>query len=346
MNKISIKWIALFVVVVLIVAAFFLLFLIGDTENEKYSETSFDMGTVIRLDVCVDKANENIIDEVYDAVLNRIEDISIKMSSFDKNSDIYNINNSNLKPVVVSGDTFYLIKNSIRFSQLTDGAFDITVGPLIKLWKKSEKQGIAPIEENLKDVLRYVGYENIKTLVNNNLKLLKRSTSIDLGAIAKGYAVDEAARIFREHGINNFLIDAGGDIYAGGLNCDGELWKVGIRDPRNGLEIIDIVEISDMAITTSGDYEQFYEIDGKKFSHIINPKTGYPEQEIISATVIAPKAKDADVFSTALCVLGKRRGADLIDSLGVGYASFIIEQSEDGLDMSESVQYKNFKAKN
>ena len=167
-----------------------------------------------------------------------------------------------------------------------------------------------------------------------------------MGGIAKGYAVDEAARVFREKGIDSFFIDAGGDVYAGGRNCVGKPWRIGIRDPRDSKNIIDVVEVIDGAVATSGDYEQYYEIRNQRWSHIIDPSSGYPQKEVISATVIAPSAMRADALATALCVLGVRLGTDHIDELGKKYASLmIIDKRTDGIKKISSHEYNNYRYK-
>ena len=137
---------------------------------------------------------------------------------------------------------------------------------------------------------------------DNRIALGHPEARVALGAIAKGYAVDEAARILRENGVERFLVDAGGDVYVGGRNCEGNLWRIGIKDPRQPSRLIDVVEVTDMAVVTSGDYEQYYEIGGRRFSHIISPRTGYPQRDAASATVLAPSAQMADALATALAV--------------------------------------------
>lgn len=291
---------------------------------EKYSETKMLMGTIVQIDVCRDDQNASKIKSAYDGVWRRMEDISSRMNVFDEHSDVAKINNSNLKPVSIGADTYRVLKDSIYFARTTKGAFDITVWPLIKLWRESEEDNILPSRQQIKTARAAVGFENIQLLADNHVKLLNGETKVDLGAIAKGYAIDEAARIFREHGIRNFFIDAGGDIYVGGRNCIDELWHIGIRDPRDKSRILDVVAVTDSAVATSGNYEQYYEIQNEQWSHIINPVTGYPQKGVISTTVIAPKAIQADALATALCVLGGDVGTKYIDTLKEPYASLII----------------------
>ena len=142
-----------------------------------------------------------------------------------------------------------------------------------------------------------------------------------MGGIAKGYALDEAARILRKSRVQNFHLDAGGDVYVGGKNCDQQLWRIGIRDPKSRDKIIDVVHVTDRAVATSGNYEQYYKVANQKWSHIINTVTGFPQKEVVSSTVIAKSATDADALATAISVLGKSSGIKIIDGLKDDYAT-------------------------
>ncbi len=315
-------------------------------QTNKYRESKMLMGTEVQIDVCQDQHDMAKTENAYRDVWKRLEDISWRMNVLDEHSDVAKINNSNLRPVVIGTDTYRVIKDALYYSRVTNGAFDITVWPLIYLWRESEMGNIFPTQDEIREVQANIGFKNIQLMGNGQVKLLNSKTKIDLGGIAKGYAVDEAARIFREQGITSFFIDAGGDIYAGGLNCDGELWRIGIRDPQDRSKMIDIVKVTDMAVVTSGDYEQFYEIQNQRWSHIINPITGYPQKGVISATVIAPSAMEADAMATALCVLGGRLGTDHVNALNGSHASLIIAgKSPDAIERFSSRGYSNFQYK-
>jgi len=289
------------------------------------------MGTVVQVDVCMDQNNDReSLMAVYRKIWERLEDISWRMSVFDVESDVSRINTSKAQPVVIGKDTYKLIQDAKGYSLLTQGAFDITVWPLISLWKQAQLKGELPTQDDIDEVKTIIGTHHIQLMSDERVLVKNGSTQLDLGGIAKGYAVDEVARILRSEGINNFFIDAGGDIFVGGMNCKNELWKIGIRDPRNTKKILHIVELTDRAVTTSGNYEQYFEIDQERFSHIIDPETGYPQEQVVSATVIAPTAQEADVLSTALCVLGEKKGVDLINSLGESFAGVIVEKDKKG----------------
>ena len=293
---------------------------------EKYRQAQTMMGTTVSIDVCVDKDNKERLDAAYDEVWKELEDVAWRMNVFDPKSDVTKINEAKGEPVKIEADTYQVLKRAVDFSNLTRGAFDITVYPLIQLWKRSEQKNQRPGMEELKKIKEFVGSGSIQFLGNDTLRLNHPEAKIDLGGIAAGFAIDQAVQIFHRQGIANFYIDIGGDIYAGGYNCEGRPWRVGIVDPRDRSKIMEVVELTDAAVATSGHYEKYYTIQNEHWSHIINPMTGFPQKEVISATIITPTAIEADALSTALCVLGPKEGIALTNSLKKGYASVIIVQ--------------------
>jgi thiamine biosynthesis lipoprotein len=316
----------------------------GRNEQEnKYSQRKQLMGTYVQLDTCSSEISRLDAERIYRRVWGRMQDIAWRMNVYDEKSDVTKINHAYPQPVTVQADTYELVKRSLQLNFLTEGAFDITVGPLIDLWRSAQQKNETPQAQDIKLVKQAVGSQNLHTLAENQVQLVHPMTKIDLGGIAKGYALDEAARLFREAGVRNFYLDAGGDIYVGGLNCRGEKWRIGIRDPKNKDELVDVVSLSDAAVTTSGNYEQFFLVRNQKYSHIINPVTGYPQQGVISATVIGPSAAEADALATALTVLGGEKGTELIGRLGRGYASLIILEDRDGPRRFQTENYNLFR---
>ncbi len=208
----------------------------------------------------------------------------------------------------VSPDTFYIIKKSKEFYQLTDGAFDITVAPLVELWGFSNLKTKVPTAEEINSTLKVIGSDKIILQENNSVVEFKLpEMKIDLGGIAKGYALDCAIKKLKENKINSCLINAGGQVYALG-NKFSSPWKIAIKNPRKP-GVLETLELNNQSASTSGDYEQFFLKDGKRYCHIINPKTGYPaEAQITSVTIIADQGLTADALSTAIFVLGKKRG--------------------------------------
>ncbi len=305
----------------------------------KYTESRFLLGAIVKVDVCYDEGSRGRLRDAYEEVWKRIEDIHWRMSVFDEKSDVMRVNNSYPETVEVGKDTYELIKDSFNFFKVTAGVFDITVYPLIKLWKDAEKRESIPSPQEIQTVKGFLGARHVELLPENRVRLLNSHTKIDLNSIAEGYAADEAARILRTRGYHDFLVDAGGDLFASGHNCEGKPWGIGIRNPQDPTQLIAVVNVVDQAVTTSGNYEHYYEIQGQKWSHIMNPITGFPQMEVSSATVIAPITKDSDVLSTALCILNGPRGISLIDSLGRGYASYVLIKDSAG-------HYKEYMSKN
>lgn len=315
------------------------------SRRQKHSESRPLFGTIIKLDACYDKQDQPDMEAAFKKVWQKLQDMQWRMNIYDERSEIIKINNSHQQPVAISQETYQLLKDAIHFSDLTHGVFDITVYPLIELWKKAEEINTTPTPENIRSAKAAVGVRNIEFLPDNQIRLRHPDSKIDINGIASGYGADEAARIFRENGIHHFLIDTGGELYASGKNCEGNPWSIGISDPRDRFKLIDTVELADYGISTSGNYEKFFDIEGRRWSHIVNPLTGYPEVVVTSATVIAPSAMEADALSTALCVLGGQKGISLIDSLGHGMAAMVIEHSGSDIILYKSSQYEKFRAK-
>ncbi|MCA9405883.1 MAG: FAD:protein FMN transferase [Candidatus Omnitrophica bacterium] len=317
-----------------------------ETEMAKYSEMRTMMGTFVRIDVCETKPDIATREAAYAAVWKRLEEIAWRMNVFDERSDVTKVNEAYEQPAQIGTDTYDVIQSAIKYNSISNGAFDITVWPLIHLWKENAKAGRLPEESEVITVMEALGPDNLLMMPPDRVQLRHPETKIDLGGIAKGYAVDEAARILREHGIERFYIDAGGDLYVGGLNCAGESWKIAIRNPYSEKTPLTIVSVSNQAVTTSGNYEQYLKVENKSLSHIIDPRTGHPQEHVVSATMIAPTAEAADALSTALSVLGEEEGLVLVDTLGEDYAGLILSLQENGNPREfRSKEFKKFELK-
>ena len=309
---------------------------------QKHGESRYLFGTAVRLEACYEKSEEEKMRQGFAKAWQRLDDIQVTMNNLDKRSDVEKINSAKGRPVKVGQDMYELLKRSVDFSRLTGGAFDITVCPLIELWADSEKNNTVPSDKKIKEIRKFVGADTIQFLPGYRIKLSSRRAKIDINGVACGYAADEAGRILRENGLANFLVDTGGEFLAWGKNCEGTAWQIGIRDPQDLEKITDALSLQDKGISTSGNYSQFYEIKGERWSKIINPLTGYPEAGIVSATVIAPDGTSADALSTALCVLGGLQGIRLIDSLGEPFAAVITEKKGDQVTLYQSRGYPKF----
>lgn len=271
--------------------------------NERlYKDNRLLMGTYVEV-ISPDKDAPGIVFKE----IKRLEDL---LSKYNKDSEVARLNKyGRLK---VSPETFYLIKRAKEFYSLTNGAFDITVGPLVDLWGFTNKNYFVPKESRIREALRLVGSDKIVLHDSDNVIKFKTSgMSIDLGGIAKGFAVDSAVAKLKSSGIKSCLINAGGQIYALGDRF-GKPWRVGIRDSRQREKVSEILELKDRAVSTSGDYEQYFFKNNRRYSHIFNPKSGYPaDSGVIAVTVVAPDGLTADALTTAVFVLGKKEVAML-----------------------------------
>lgn len=257
-----------------------------------------------------------------DDVLSLVADDEQRWSRTDPDSEISRLNRGEITKV--SDDTAALLHTALTWSSRTSGAFDITTAPLTDLWKQSEQDGIVPSETALQAALTTVGADRIT--IDGNSVTLSRGTALDLGAIAKGAIADRAAAFLREAGCDSALIDLGGNIVAVGNKPNGDAFTVGIADPRQSDALIATVEVRDGAVVTSGSYERGYTVGGTRYSHILDPQSGRPVQnDLLSVTILAPLAADADALSTACFVMGYDRAAALIDTLDSIEAVFVLQ---------------------
>jgi len=239
----------------------------------------------------------------------RLNQIDFLFSNYREDSVLTKVNlNASISPVSVPAEFINLTEQSVYFSELTKGAFDITVGNLFELWKKSSKTHQMPEKSQIESALKCTGYKKIlldKT--NNTVSFDSNCLELDFGAIGKGYAVDEVVKIVKSRGIKKGLINFGGNIYALDKQTGEKGWEVGVNDPFNKSSVVDFIKIDNLGVATSGDYEKYFLINGKRYSHIIDPHTGYPVENLSSVTVLADSATKADALSTAFSVMGKNK---------------------------------------
>lgn len=249
----------------------------------------------------------------------RLKQIDSVFSNYREDSILTEVNNNaSVSPVKVPAEFIDLAKKSIEFSKLTDGAFDITVGNLYELWKSSSKENLLPGKSQIESALKCTGYKKIEIdSVNNTVAFNSNCLELDFGAIGKGYAVDEVVKIVRSHGIKKGLINFGGNIYALDKQKGEKGWEVGINDPFNLSSVIDFIKLDKLGVATSGDYQKYFLVDGKRYSHIIDPHTGLPVENLSSVTVLADSATKADALSTAFSVMGKNKTKEFGDNEGV-----------------------------
>jgi len=290
-------------------------------QERLYKETRDSMYTIVSITVSAsspDKAKK-AVNEAFKE-LDRLEKL---LNYYSEESEITAINKkAGIEPVTVSPETFDIISKAVFVSEKTEGAFDITMGPVIALW--DFYNAVLPDAASIKEKLKWIGYTNI--LLNkekSTVFLKKKGFEINLGGIIKGYAADKAVEILKKHGIKSGTVAIAGDIKTFGKRPDGTPWRIGIQHPRHD-EIIAVVNLSDAAISTSGDYVRFFIKDGKRYHHLLNPKTGYPAYECQSVTIIAEDAAYADALSTGIFILGPQKGLEVLKKLG--FDSVIIDR--------------------
>jgi len=281
------------------------------TNLHKYHQVS--MGTVIEITLvsedgeAAQKASLQAFQEI-----RRIEQL---MSPWIETSDVSRLNRSAGKEwAKVSPETFEVIQRSQKISGLSEGAFDITIAPLIQIWRKARERGAPPSSEEVKKILNLVNFRNLLTRSDGKVFLKKKGMAIELGGIAKGYAVDRAFGILASLGYKNLIINAGGDLRSKGFK-NNQPWSIGIQHPRSAEKVMATISVSDSAIATSGDYEKFFLHQGKRYHHILNPKTGFPADGCQSVIILSKDGMMADGLATAVFVLGTEKGYTLCQRL-------------------------------
>lgn len=300
--------------------------------NKTDQEFIYNEGLIFGTSYHISYHSPNEIDYNLELRQQLLDVVDNSLSTFNKHSIISKINNNEAHKTDSAFEKVYLTAQKI--SELSDGAFDITVAPLANRWGfgYSKKQESLPTEEEIAQLLQIVGYKKIK-LEQHQLIKEHQETQLDGSAIAKGFAVDVAAEFLESKDISNYMVEIGGEIRVSGTNSKGTKWRLGIDRPIEDpaafhREIDTVLNITDKAIASSGNYRQFYYNDGKKYSHTINPITGYPVQHsLLSATVIASDCMSADAIATACMVMGAEKGLALAEKLEDVDVYFIIDDN-------------------
>jgi thiamine biosynthesis lipoprotein len=297
------------------------------------------MGNRFEISVVADDelwANECIADAV-----NEIRRIEKLFTTFDESSQTNLINrNAGIAPVKVDKEVFELIKRSKRISDITQGAFDITYGSIDKrLWNFDKTMTSLPDPHTAKQLVRLINYRNVILDQNNCTVFLKeKGMRIGFGGIGKGYAAEKAKSLLQQKGIESGIVNAAGDLTAWGYQPNGKPWTIGIADPNASRHAFSFLDITNTSIATSGNYEKFIQIDGKKYSHTIDPKTGLPVRGIKSVTVISPNAEIADAMATPVMIMGIEVGLNMINQIK-GIACIIIDDN-DTIHTSKNIHLK------
>ena len=270
-------------------------------------------------------ADERITDAVEE--IKRIEKL---FTTFDESSQTNLINRyAGIAPVKVDSEVYDLIQRSKKISTLTQGAFDITYGSIDKgLWNFDKTMTSLPDPQSAKQLVRLINYRNVILNENDCTVFLKeKGMRIGFGGIGKGYAAEKAKSLLQQKGVKSGIINAAGDLTAWGYQPNGKPWTIGIADPNTTRQAFSFLEITNTSIATSGNYEKFVFIDGKKYSHTIDPKTGLPVRGIKSVTIICPNAEIADAMATPVMIMGITTGLNLLNQMK-GIAGIIIDDNK------------------
>jgi len=270
-----------------------------------------------RFEITVVSSSTETTTKYIEEAISEISRIESLISSWDPKSETSLINrNAGIKPVVIAAELFDLIKRSVAISKLTNGAFDISYASLDKIWKFDGSMSEMPSKEAINKSVAHVGFENI--ILDDKIFsvfLKHKGMKIGFGAIGKGYAADKAKALLISKEVKAGIINASGDMNSWGHHPDGSDWKVAIKNPLNKNKIFSVLPLNNNAVVTSGNYEKNVTLEGKTYTHIIDPRTGYPSSGIISASVFAPSAELADALATSIFVMGVETGLDFINQL-------------------------------
>ncbi len=270
-----------------------------------------------RFDISVVAENQKQGDSYIDLAVNEISRIEKMISSWDPSTKTSEINrNAGIKPVVVDKELFNLIQRSIKISNLTEGAFDISYASMDKIWKFDGSMKEMPSKEAIKNSVAKVGYHNIILNEANHSVFLKlKGMKIGFGAIGKGYAADKAKALLKSKGVKAGIINASGDLNTWGKQPDGKDWMVAIVNPINKDKVFSWMPVRNSAVVTSGNYEKYVKFNGVLYTHIIDPRTGYPSTGLLSASIFTANAELADALATSVFVMGVDVGLDFVNQL-------------------------------
>ena len=294
--------------------------IVGRQNNAEYRNNH---GMIFGTTYNITYQSEQNLEQGMKAVLQEVDNA---LSPFNPKSVITAVNEN--RTVKLNAMFTEVYRRAMEISAVTDGAFDITVAPIVNQWGFGFKTKQFPDKQDIDSIMQFVGYEKLKL---ENGKIIKDDprTMLDCSSIAKGYGCDKVAEYLRSKGVENFMVEIGGEIVVKGSNPKGKPWKIGVSKPVNDSLAVSrdmqaVINISDCAMATSGNYRNFYFKNGKKYAHTVDPKTGYPVQHnILSATVIAPDCTTADAFATAFMVMGLDKAKAVLDEHSYIMAYFI-----------------------
>ena len=321
----TIQKVIVFLILMLLVSLF------SNCTNEitYVSKNAFLLDTIINIKVYYN-SNTPIDDSVIDEAFRLIESYENLLSIHVEGSDLDRLaKNAGKEPITVDPFTYGILKTSVYYSELSGGMFDVTSGPLIDLWAINPPYGHIPSDEELRQILPFIGYERIIFYDDDRVFLQDEGMIVNLGAIAKGAITDKVKQFLLDHGATSAMINAGGNVMPVGTKPDGSTFSVGVQKPEDarGAYLL-ALESGEKAVVSSGDYERYFEVEGKRYHHILNPFTGYPVDTSISqVTIVADDGMTADALSTTVLLLGLTDGLILVESLDNVEAVFITKDN-------------------
>jgi len=299
-------------------------------QDSLYHESRPAMGTTV--EIFLYASNGNRAAELFQAAFEEIERVEAALSTYRPTSEISRINAEAARaPVTTDPEVFALIERSLEYSRRTEGAFDITVGPLVRAWGFFRSEGRIPPAEDLSDARAKVGWRHVALDVDRrSIRFLAPGLALDFGGIGKGFALDATSRVLRRLGVTSALLGAGQSSYVAiGAPVGAEGWPITVPTPHNSARALSTVRLRDGSLSTSGSNQQYFEVDGRRYSHIIDPRSGEPVSGMVQVTVTAPTATDSDALSTALFVLGPERATALLEALEKTAALLVTDIEEE-----------------
>ncbi|OUS32490.1 FAD:protein FMN transferase ApbE [Thalassotalea sp. 42_200_T64] len=312
------------------------------SEQQQLQLTGRTMGTIVYTVKLI--ANKQQLEQ--SQLANKVDDLLVKinaqMSTYDKNSELSKFNQYQGHDArTISVELNQVLTESIRLAQLTQGSLDVTVGPLVNLWSFGPEERVekVPSAELIASTKQHIGIKKI-TLIRRQLSKSDTKVYVDLSAIAKGFAVDKVAELLEQNGYHNYLVDIGGEMRLKGVKTDDQRWRIAVEKPIAGTRAVQKVIIpGDNAVATSGDYRNYFEENGIRYSHTINPETGWPiNHKLVSVTVVHPSSMTADGLATAIEVMGPEKGYEFAKANNL--AVYLISKTDDGFAEYSTEQFK------
>ena len=304
----------------ILIVVFLLISATGCNAEKEVALSGRTMGTTYHIKVLMKSFDR--VDTLQTEIDRCLEAINQSMSIYRKDSEISRFNDlAPRQEIQISTDFQDVLRTARTLHNQTHGAWDGTVGPLVELWGfgRQENSKRIPATEDINRRLRQTGFQHVTLHPDRKISKAISGIALNLGSIAKGYGVDQITRVIEKQGYRNFLVEIGGEVVASGRRADGGKWRIGINRPEKGApstEIYKVVALENKALATSGDYRNFFEQDGKIYSHVIDPRTGYPvANQVVSVTIIADTCTYADGLATAIMVMGAEKGLALINQL-------------------------------